>query len=90
MSKSYKLILWKFEVDFWKCVSSHLNDFGKCECEWSVNFEFLKLECEHVFFFFAYLVFDKLFIWDFEFDSLFLICFKSGGFNVNEFSNNLG
>ena len=27
---------------------------------------------------------------DFGFDSLFLICFKSGGFNVSKFSNNLG
>ena len=32
LSKSYELILWKFEVYFWK----------------SVNFEFLKLDCEHV------------------------------------------
>ena len=37
LSKSYELILWKFEVYFWK----------------SVNFEFLKLECEHMLSFFC-------------------------------------
>ena len=70
------MLMW---VDFWKCVLRILNDFGKCGCEWSDNYEFMQVKCEHVLF--AYQVFDKLFIWDFWFDSFFLIYFKSCAFN---------
>ena len=35
-------------VDFWKCVPYILNDFGICGCEWSDNYEFMQVKCEHV------------------------------------------
>ena len=74
-------------VDFWKCVLCILDDFGKCGCEWSDNYEFMQVKCEHV------LLHTKCWIYClyeiFGFDSLFLICFKNVGFNVSKFSNNL-
>ena len=74
-------------VDFWKCVLCIFDDFGKCGCEWSDNYEFMQVKFEHVLLHTKCLISCLYEI--FGFDSLFLICFKSGGFNVSKFSNNL-
>ena len=64
-----------------------LDDFGKCGCEWSDNYEFMQVKCEHVLLHTKCL---KSCLYEiFRFDSLLLICFKSGGFNVSKFSNRL-
>ena len=70
-------------VDFWKCVLCILDDFGKCWCEWSDNYGFMQVKCEHVLLHTKCLISCLYEI--FGFDSLFLICFKSGGFNVRNF-----
>ena len=80
-----ELIVW---VDFWKCVLCIFYDFGKCGCKWSDNYGFKQVKCEHVLLHTKCLISCLYEI--FGFDSLFLICFKSGGFNVSKFSNNLG
>ena len=75
-------------VDLWKFVLFILDDFGKCGCEWSDNYEFMQVKCEYVLLHTMCLISCLYEI--FGFDSLFLICFKYGGFNVSKFSNNLG
>ena len=75
-------------VNFWKRVSLHFEmtlAYVGVSIVLTIN---LCKWCEHVLF--AYQVFDKLFIGDYGFDSLFLICFKSCGFNVNKVLKHLG
>ena len=75
-------------VDFWKFVLCIFDDFGICGCEWSDNYEFMQVKCEYVLLHTKCLISCLYEI--FGFDSLFLIYFKSGGFNVSKYSNNLG
>ena len=77
LSKSCGLFLWKFGLIFWKCVLCILDDFGKCGCEWSDNYGFMQVKCEHVLLHTKCLINCLYEI--FGFDSLFLICFKFGG-----------